>query len=257
MLEIIPIPAFQDNYMWLGINRELNCAFVVDPGEAQPVLDYLKKEGLTLSAILVTHKHPDHTDGISALAETFPEIPVYAHPTEKVATMTHPVRQGESVKLEMWPDAFKVMHIPGHTLGHVAFYTPTMLFSGDTLFGAGCGRVFEGTAAQMLSSLNQLADLPDTTLVYCGHEYTLANLEFAALIEPENVDIQERIEQTKTLRAANTPSLPSTIALEKKTNPFLRCTKKGVIMRVEDYVNRRAANPVDVFHELREWKNNL
>ncbi len=257
MLEIIPIPAYQDNYIWLGVNRQSKQAFVVDPGEAPQVIDYLTQHGLTLAAILVTHKHMDHTGGISDLLKVYPDVPVYAHATENVPTTTQFVKQGDRVQLTVLPDAFTVIDIPGHTLGHIAYSAPSILFTGDTLFGGGCGRVFEGTAEQMLMSLNKLAALPDDTAIYCGHEYTLANLRFAKMVEPENADIQARMIEVEKLRADNKPTLPSTLGLEKKTNPFLRCEVPAVIVRAEDCAGRELFSPAEVFHEIREWKNRL
>jgi hydroxyacylglutathione hydrolase len=257
MLEIIPIPALKDNYIWLGVNRELGQVFAVDPGDAAPVLEFLEANNLALAAILVTHKHVDHTGGIADLLAVYPNVPVYAHPVEKVPTATHLVEDGATVELAMWPDGFKVIHIPGHTLGHVAYYAKDVVFSGDTLFGAGCGRVFEGTAEQMLASLKALSTLPDSTRVYCGHEYTLANLRFAAHVEPKNSDIQQRTVDTAKMRDADQPSLPSLMSLELKTNPFLRCDQVNVIAGVEAHVDRSLATTVDVFRELREWKNNF
>jgi hydroxyacylglutathione hydrolase len=256
MLKIKPISAFKDNYIWCGVNEQLGLAFVVDPGDASPVFDFLNQHGLTLIGILITHKHPDHTGGIRELVDAYPGIPVYSHPTENVSRTTHFVKQGEVVLMDGWPVSFNVIHIPGHTLGHVAYFNNSMVFSGDTLFGAGCGRIFEGTPEQMLVSLNKLVALPDDTLIYCGHEYTLANLRFVLKVEPNNADIHERIKVTEELRLNNNPSLPSTMLLEKKTNPFLRCTESSVISSVEYYVNRKLIKTVDVFRELREWKNN-
>lgn len=254
MLEIIPIPALKDNYIWLGINRELAEAFIVDPGEAPPVLAYLKQHALTPTAILVTHKHADHTGGIAELVTAYPDLQVYAHPLEKVTHVTHQVKDGEILTLSRWPEPFNVIHIPGHTLGHVAYYAKLIVFSGDTLFCAGCGRVFEGTAEQMLSSLDKLAALPDDTLVYCGHEYTLNNLRFAAMVEPENSDIAKRYETVKELRNNNSPTVPSTMQIEHLTNPFLRCKQNSVIKSVEKHVNHALSDTVSVFHQLREWK---
>ncbi|HSW68651.1 MAG TPA: hydroxyacylglutathione hydrolase [Gammaproteobacteria bacterium] len=257
MLKIIPISAFKDNYIWVGINEPLGEAIVVDPGDASPVFDFLNEYGLTLVGILVTHKHADHTGGIGELLDAYPNVAVYAHPIENISSTTHFVKHGEVILIDKWPESFRVIHIPGHTLGHVAYYTNHVLFSGDTLFGAGCGRIFEGTAEEMLCSLNKLAALPMDTEVYCGHEYTLANLHFALRVEPENEDIRQRIKVTERLLLNNNPSLPSTIELEKKTNPFLRCIQESVISSVEDYVNRKLKNTVDVFYELREWKNHF
>jgi hydroxyacylglutathione hydrolase len=256
-MKITPISAFKDNYIWVCINDQLNQAIIVDPGEASLVLDFLNENSLTLIGILITHKHADHTGGIGELLDAYPNIAVYAHPIENISSTTHFVKEDEIVLIDEWSESFQVIHIPGHTLGHVAYYTNPILFSGDTLFGAGCGRVFEGTAEQMLFSLKKLAALPIDTLIYCGHEYTLDNLRFASRVEPENAEIRQRIKLTENLRSNNHPSLPSTIELEKKTNPFLRCMHKSVILSVENYINKKLTNTVDVFHELREWKNNF
>ncbi len=238
MLEIILIPALKDNYIWLGINRELAEVFIVDPGEAAPVLAYLREHSLKPIAILVTHKHWDHTGGIEELVSRYPDLQVYAHALENVSSVTHHVKDGEVFKLSMWPEPFTVIHIPGHTLGHVAYYAKPLLFSGDTLFCAGCGRVFEGTAEQMLASLERLAALPDDTQVYCGHEYTQNNLRFAVQVEPENADIAKRYEAVVNLRSSGKPAVPSDMRLERLTNPFLRCKQN-----------------VAKFRELREWKD--
>jgi hydroxyacylglutathione hydrolase len=257
MLKIIPIPVLKDNYIWVGINFSLGQVFIVDPGDASTVIDFLKKQNLTLTAILVTHKHADHTGGIGELLNTYKDSFVYAHSLENVSLATHVIESNQQISISLWPDAFTAIHIPGHTLGHVAYYAKGILFSGDTLFAAGCGRVFEGTAAQMLTSLNKLAVLPDDTLIYSGHEYTLANLRFALKVEPNNEAIKQRIIFTEKLRLDGHPSLPSTIGLEKKTNPFLRCTQQVIISNVENYANKKLSSIVDVFHELREWKNNF
>lgn len=230
---------------------------IVDPGDAAPVLNFLDNHALELMGILITHKHADHTGGIDALLEKYPNTPVYAHALENVATATHQVKDNEKILINEWNVCFTVIHIPGHTLGHVAYYADPLLFTGDTLFGAGCGRVFEGTAAQMYTSLNKLAALLDDTLVYCGHEYTLANLHFAATVEKQNINIQQRIAQTEKLLMNNQPSLPSTLKLEKETNPFLRCKNTTVITSVEEYVSRKLTDEIEVFSALRKWKNNF
>lgn len=257
MLEIIPISALKDNYIWLGVNHELAKAFIVDPGEAQPVLAYLNAHRITPTAILITHKHADHTGGIAELLTAYPHLPVYAHPIENVPQMTHPVKEGEKITLSGWPESFKVIHVSGHTLGHVAYYANPVLFSGDTLFCAGCGRVFEGTAAQMLASLDKLAALPDDTQVYCGHEYTLNNLRFAALVEPLNKDIKAQFDAVEKVRRQDLPSVPSIMEVERLTNPFLRCRQKSVISSVEKHAHVSLPDAVSVFHQLREWKNRI
>lgn len=257
MLQVIPISALRDNYIWLVINDQLGQAIVIDPGEASPVLSYLEKQNLSVVAILATHKHADHTAGIRQLLSVYPEAAVFAHPLENISLSTQGVQQDDRIVIDRWPITFKVIHIPGHTLGHIAFYARQILFSGDTLFGAGCGRLFEGTAEQMLCSLNKLMALPDDTLIYCGHEYTLANLSFALLVEPNNEKIQQRMKLIKELRLNNQPTLPSTLYCEKQTNPFLRCTEKKVIERVEMYAKQKLTSPAAVFRELREWKNKM
>lgn len=255
MLKVIPIPALKDNYIWLIMNSQLGQAVVVDPGDAKPVLSFLEEHGLKLVGIFITHKHADHTGGIRDLIDRYPDAAVYAHPIENVLLATHSVKQDDIVILDKWPVNYKVIHIPGHTLGHIAFYADSILFSGDTLFGAGCGRLFEGTADEMFCSLSKLMALPDETLIYCGHEYTLANLKFALSVEPDNKDIQQRMKLAEQLLLDNIPTLPSTMGVEKMTNPFLRCSQKSVIENVQTYANRKLTRTVDVFHELREWKN--
>jgi len=245
-LEIVAIPALKDNYIWLGVNAELGQAFVVDPGEAAPVLEYLESQDLALAAILATHKHADHTGGILELLDAYPDTPVYAHEKENVTGTTHFVADGDEFKLFMWPIPFTVLFIPGHTFGHVAYYAAPALFCGDTLFSAGCGRVFEGTPAQMFASLEKLAALPDDTEIYCGHEYTLNNLRFAMMAEPENRNIMQRYLDIEKLCEHGEPSLPSTMKIERLTNPFLRCKQRAQLS---------GKDPVVIFQQLREWKN--
>lgn len=257
MLTIIPINAFQDNYIWIGVNETRGEAFVVDPGEAGPVLTFLNEYALKLIGILITHKHADHAGGIGELLAAYPSVPVYAHPIENVPFTTHAVKDDDVIAIHGWNFSFKVIHIPGHTLGHVAYYAHPVLFSGDTLFGAGCGRIFEGTPAQMFHSLNKLASLPGDTLVYCGHEYTLANLNFAKQVEPGNKNIFQRIQLSENLRSKNQSTLPSTMAMEIKTNPFLRCKEAGVILSAEKQAGQKLMHGVDVFFELRKWKNHF
>lgn len=257
MIEILPIPAFQDNYIWLCINKSRREAIVVDPGDAKPVLTFLAQHQLSLVAIFITHKHADHVGGVSELVSIFPRAFIYASEIENIIHMTHSVRENSEVWIPKWPLTFSVMDIPGHTLGHVAYFTDDILFCGDTLFGAGCGRVFEGTAKQMLRSLKKISALPNTIHVYCGHEYTMSNLKFAHHVEPHNLAIQKRIQETQRLRDRSKPSIPSTMQLEKNTNPFLRCTEKEIIQSVEIHANKKLLNEVDVFAELRAWKNNF
>jgi hydroxyacylglutathione hydrolase len=254
MIEICPIKALQDNYIWGITDVGKKRCIIVDPGEATPVLDFLNMQQLTLSGILITHHHYDHTYGISGLTEKM-QVPVFGPQNEAIPFKTHPVAEGHEIVIEDIPITIKVLDIPGHTLGHIAYVANNYLFCGDTLFTAGCGKVFEGTPSQMYNSLSKLSNLPDNTLVYCGHEYTLNNLLFAQKVEPNNPDIAARLRHTKQFRAENLPTVPSTIELEKKTNPFLRCSQTSVIQAANDYAGKALQDPVGVFSTLREWKN--
>jgi hydroxyacylglutathione hydrolase len=256
MLEIVPLPAFQDNYIWTlrDADRKTRQAAVVDPGDARPVHDYLAKEGLSLVAILATHHHPDHVGGIAELVARH-KVPVFGPKGEPIPALTHPVGQGDSAVIPGLDASFSVLDIPGHTRAHVAYYGLGSLFCGDTLFACGCGRVFEGTAAQMLESLSRLAALPDETRVYCGHEYTLANIRFARAVDPDNAVLAAREERAQRLRDAGLPTLPSTLGEERATNPFLRCAEPAVVESANKYLGARIADPVRVFAAIREWKN--
>jgi hydroxyacylglutathione hydrolase len=230
MFEISPIPAFKDNYIWL-LARGTQ-AFVVDPGDASPVIARLVADGLDLAGILVTHHHADHQGGIAALCERY-QPAVYAPAVESITGTTHPLKGGET--LDILGSAVQVLAVPGHTLGHLAYLAPGALFCGDTLFGAGCGRLFEGTPAQMHDSLSSIAALPDETLIYCAHEYTEMNLRFALTVEPGNLALRQRADDAARLRAAGRPTVPSTLASEKASNPFLRCTQPAVITAALEY----------------------
>jgi len=253
VVDITAIPALRDNYIW--VIHDGQHAAVVDPGEADPVLAFLKAHGLQLNAILCTHRHADHIGGIAKLREVY-NVPVYGRRHPGNPLISHDLREGDRLNLDPPGIAFDILEIPGHLDDHLAFVAPGILFCGDTLFGAGCGRNFEGTPAQLLHSLQRLAQRPEDTRVYCAHEYTAANLRFALACEPHNPDIQRRIEQVAQQRAANLPTLPSNIALEKATNPFLRCTQPELIHTLQQR-GLSDTSELGVFTALREWKNHF
>jgi hydroxyacylglutathione hydrolase len=252
-IKIIPIAALKDNYIWALVDNAKQTAIIIDPGEATPVDAFLKHNGLSLLAILVTHHHWDHTNGISKLREEY-QVPVYGPASQMLTGLTNQVEENDEIRIDDFPKTFKVMKMPGHTLEHVAYYAPRILFCGDTLFASGCGRIFEGTAEQMYSSLQKIASLPDDTFIYCAHEYTENNLNFAKMVEPNNMNISKRAEEVKALREKKLPSLPSSLLNEKATNPFLRCESPEIKMEVEKYAGKKLDAPVDVFTWLRKWK---
>lgn len=256
MTQIYPIRAFKDNYIWIIHNQ--NYAAVVDPGDARPVLRYLEDNNLQLIAILNTHHHNDHVGGNATLLKEF-SMPIYGPENEPIATLTHHIKESDEVQLDKLSLNFSVLNIPGHTSNHIAYYgrvnEANVLFCGDTLFVCGCGRIFEGTAPQMYASLQKLANLPDDTLVYSAHEYTLANINFAVTVEPNNVVLKKLELKMQDLRRRDMPTLPSSIAAEKATNPFLRCDQAEIITSVNHRAKKSLSKPMEVFAELREWKN--
>lgn len=254
MIQVIPLPAFRDNYIWLL--RDDRSAVVVDPGDAGPVFNYLSLHGLSLVAILVTHHHGDHVGGNHELLEKF-DVPVYGPRQESIPGLTHPVAEGSTVRIPALDLDFQVLDVPGHTRGHVAYYGANRLFCGDTLFACGCGRLFEGTAEQMHRSLQKLAALPADTLVYCAHEYTLSNIRFAKAVEPENPDLFAREREVLALLAQHQPTVPSTIGLERRTNPFLRAGQPAARAAAEGHAGHALGTETAVFATLREWKNNF
>jgi hydroxyacylglutathione hydrolase len=257
MLKVIPIPAFKDNYIWLLVNPTNQLCAIVDPGEAAPVLEYITKYEFQPCAILITHHHHDHTGGIGELCQQYPDLEVYGPTLDAVANIDYKLVEGDQVRLPDLHLELTVFDIPGHTKGHIAYYGDKMLFCGDTLFAAGCGRLFEGTAQQMVESLTKLANLPAATQVYCAHEYTAANLRFAAVVEPDNKDIEKRAVEVNQLREKNAVTLPSLLATEKLTNPFLRCHINSVVNSVRDKQNIASTDLVSIFQALRAWKDNF
>jgi hydroxyacylglutathione hydrolase len=256
MTTIIPIPAFADNYIWTL--RDGGNAVVVDPGDAGPVLDYLDRERLTLTAVLATHHHADHVGGVPTLVERF-GVPVFGPARESIPARTRALGEGDVVDVPGVPATLRVLDIPGHTAGHIALAGDVggepAVFCGDTLFAVGCGKLFEGTPQQMWTSLSALAALPPATRVFCGHEYTMSNLRFALAVEPDNQDLWDRQAREQAKRDKGLPTLPSTIGLERATNPFLRAPLPAVKAAAERHAGRPLAGDVETFAALRAWKN--
>lgn len=253
-MQIIPIPAFTDNYIWMVHNGQH--ALVVDPGDARPVQATLQGLGLHLEAILVTHHHADHTGGVAEL-RTHYGAQVFGPARERVPEPLTRLQGGDTVNALL--QSFQVIDVPGHTAGHIAYYSSALagapaLFCGDTLFSAGCGRLFEGTPTQMLASLQALAALPDATRVYCTHEYTLSNLRFARTVDPHNPDLARYERHAQTLRAQGIPTLPSTLGLERQINPFLR-TREPALIASARHFDASVQDEVGVLAALRQWKN--
>jgi hydroxyacylglutathione hydrolase len=253
-MKLIPLPAFTDNYIWL-LHDERQ-ALVVDPGDAQPVLEALQRLGIQLEAILVTHHHPDHTGGVDTLRQAT-GAKVFGPARERLPEPL--TRLGGGDQLQSLGLRFHVIDVPGHTAGHIAYYCADMagaplLFCGDTLFSGGCGRLFEGSPAQMLASLDTLAALPDATRVCCAHEYTLNNLRFACVVDPSNPALAHYMATVQALRSRQQPTLPSTILLERQINPFLRTRQTALIQAAQGF-DASANDEVSIFAALRQWKN--
>lgn len=256
---VLHAPAFEDNYIWfvasgdkIGNDNERPC-IIIDPGDADAALSGMRKRSLRPVAIFCTHLHGDHVDGAQELAARF-DASVYGPGNEPIRAVTNPVNGGETIEMGEL-GVFRVLDTPGHTAGHISYLGGNALFCGDTLFSGGCGRLFDGTAEQLFDSLKMLAALPGDTRVYCAHEYTLSNLAFALAVEPENLAISALTEQCKNKRQKNEPTIPSTIALEKDVNPFLRTSMQSVKTSAESFANRQLNTELEVFTALRKWKD--
>ncbi len=247
---------FSDNYIWLvRYSEHDDKVIIVDPGEAEPVINRLNSLSLTPVAIFITHGCHDHVDGISDLLSLY-DIPVYGSEIEHIPGLTHPVGEGDVINLSDAKYSFNVLDVPGHTAGHIAYYGNRELFCGDTLFGAGCGRVFNSTfSEQFYYSLQKIAALPDSAFIYCAHEYTLQNLNFATKVEPHSAAIKSRLKNAYKARVEGKSTIPSTLLLEKATNPFLRCHVPEVIAAAETFSGKRLSSAKEVFVVLRFWKD--
>ena len=259
MSTFIALPAFNDNYIWLILADDGERVAVVDPGDAKPVINWLGKHPeYSLTDILVTHHHPDHVGGVAAL-KAGTGCKVWGPATENIPVRDRALEHGDS--LTLFGLALQVIGVPGHTLGHIAYYCDNhgepWLLSGDTLFAGGCGRLFEGTPAQMHESLSRLSALPASTRVYCAHEYTQANLEFARAVEPNNQDIKVRLEVVQDLRAAGRMTLPTDLALEQLTNPFLRSESAAVVNAASQHTGKTLSPGVETFGAVRAWKDSF
>ncbi|MGX9459689.1 hydroxyacylglutathione hydrolase [Shewanella sp. A14] len=259
MLNVHTIPAFNDNYIWLIHQDNSRFAYVVDPGNGQNVIDYIATTNLELVGILITHHHADHTGGIALLQQHFNHtLNVYGPNNENIAGLTHPIDVKAQTTLDIAHlGSVAVLAVPGHTLGHIAYNLQQSLFCGDTLFSAGCGRLFEGTPEQMLTSLSMLAHLPDSTRVYCAHEYTQANIEFALHVTPNNQQLIDYADTVKQLRVKNSPSIPSSIRIEKAINPFLRCHLNETQIAISTQFGLDKIDTIQTFTKLRQWKDSF
>jgi len=248
-----PLPAFADNYIWTLRETPGGAPLVVDPGDPAPVLALAEATGVAPAAVLLTHHHADHVGGAAALLARWPGLPVFAPEDPRIAVPCRRVGDGDVAAAGPW--RFEVAAVPGHTSSHVAFHGHGLLFCGDTLFSLGCGRLFEGTPAQMLASLDRLAALPADTRVCCGHEYTLANAAFAAAVEPDNPALRRRTEEARAMRDRDQPTLPATLGDERAANPFLRVDAPAVREAIAARLGRPPADRVEAFAELRRWKD--
>ena len=268
-IEIVGLPAFRDNRLWCV--RQGRSLVIVDPGDAAPVLNFLTEQVLQPLAVLLTHHHADHSGGVAGLLHCYPELPIFGPAAESITGVSCPLFGGE--RLTFFGFEWQVMALPGHTRGHLAYCLdvggdePLRLFSGDVLFGLGCGRLFEGSPSEMAASLATIGALPDDTEIYCAHEYTALNLPFAEMVQPDNDSLRQRAVDIRQRTARGASTLPLVLAEEKANNPFLRCTDAGLITQVRGYlgtrgiddatIETRVLDPVSVFAALREWRNHF
>ncbi len=254
MITIHGVPAFDDNYIWV-ISGDNGKAAVVDPGDEAPVIDYLQAHDLQAVAILITHKHYDHVGGITGLCQQYPDVKVYGPANENISGIDRKLKEGDRVDIPGMKFSPEVIDIPGHTEGHIGYYAAPALFCGDTLFACGCGRVFSGSFAQLHASLDRICELPDSTDIYCAHEYTLDNIGFAKWVEPDNPELLKREEQVIGEREQGLATVPFRLAVEKATNPFIRTDMDGVRSSAEKYSGTGLSTTEQVFTVLRQWKD--
>lgn len=279
MTHIITVPAFSDNYIWLVCDENKQHALIVDPGDAQPVIATLEKEGIQPVGVLITHFHYDHANGLPALLEHYPNLPIYGPKSEQdllknypsfpleygpasncfqsIKEISNPLLGDEELHFPEIDCSFQVINVPGHTSGHIAYYDSINknLFCGDTMFAAGCGRVFNGTMAQLNDSLQKIAQLPEDTLIHCTHEYTLDNIGFAKWVEPDSADVLAREDADRALIDSDQSTVPSLLSLELKTNPFMRTKVDNVIKQVEEATGQELNTSSEVFAAMRNWKD--
>ena len=259
-INIVAIPAFNDNYIWAMTNKKNHSVCIVDPGDSVPVLSWLDNNPFKIESILITHHHADHIGGVKQLVKDS-DIPVFGPQNSPADCINRPLIEGAI--LDCLGLHFSVLNVPGHTMDHIAYFSvadnkhPPILFSGDTLFAGGCGRLFEGTAQKMHESLKKIAELPNDTQVYCGHEYTISNLHFALEVEPKNEDLKRRFKRDKQKIVEGNPTVPSTLGMEKLTNPFLRCEKQSIVSAVSKRTGIPSSITTEVFGALRSWKDNF
>lgn len=255
MLTIQAIPAFDDNYIWRLTEPPSDCAVIVDPGDAEPVLENLGAAGLTLSAVLITHHHGDHTGGLRGLADAYPGLKIYGPADPRIRGSVESVSEGDDLQPAGLASRFRVLALPGHTATHIGYLGQGALFCGDTLFAAGCGRVFDGTCEQLSASLRRIAALDPETRCYCAHEYTESNLGFARWVEPDNAALLARMRAAAETRRRGLPTVPSRLSLELATNPFLRTAEPAVVAAAESFAGHPLQGHAQVFEALRRWKD--